>query len=1234
MLTASTRLGPYEIVGPLGAGGMGEVYRARDARLGREVAVKVLPEPFAHDPERRARFEREARAVAALSHPNILAIHDYGTHGAVTYAVMELLEGETLRSRLAKGPLPWREAIAVGGAVADGLTAAHAKGIVHRDLKPENLFLTADGRVKILDFGLARVEPKPSEELETGPYLPTETDPGTVLGTVGYMSPEQVRGLKVDGRSDIFSLGCVLYEMLSGRRPFQRQTAADTIAAILHDEPRDLAGLGITVPPEVERAVRLCLAKNREERYQSARDCAAALRAPLSGSDVPPPLLPTKALPKQRHRRPRKALDSLAVLPLFNASDDADLDYLSDGITESIISTLSQLPKLRVMARSTVFRFKGRDVDACAVGRELKVRAVLTGRVLQRGDRLILRAELVDTADGAQLWGEQYNRPLADLLAVEEEMAREIVDRLRFRLSEPQRRRLGKRPTINTEAYQLYLRGRYHWNQRTEAGFKRAIQCFEQALEKEPTYALAYAGLAGSYTLLANHYILPAAEAYPMARKAAENALALDEAVAEAHVALGVVISEYDRDWPAAEREFKRAIELNAGDATARQWYAEFLSAMGRHDEALAQMRQAHVNDPLSPMVSAMTGGLLFFARRYDQAVDQLQRTITLHPDFHMAHYFRALVYLQKGMDDEAAKAFLQRMRLSGANRETAMALQKAYEDAGAQGYLRKEIELTAEAAKRGLGNAYRVAALHAHLGEKDQALDWLAKANEARSAHLVLQMKTDPLLDGLRSDPRFQALLRDVGFPATKTPDDRPIDSLAILPLVNAAADPNLDYLSDGITESLINLLSRLPKLRVMARSTVFRYKGRDINAQEAGRALNVRAVLTGRVSQRDNRVSIKTELVNVADGSQLWGENYDRALAEMGAVEEAIAKEIAENLRLPLTSEQKKRLSRRQTQNAEAYQLYLKGRFHWNKRTEEGVKKAIQCLEEALAIDPAYALAYAGLADCYNLPHLGALLPREAGPRAKAAAAKALEIDDNLSEAHAALAFAMYTFDWDWAGTEREYERAIELNPNSARAHHGYSSYLTALARFDEALAEIQRAVQLDPLVLIISYNVGLAYFYARRYDQAIAHYHKTLELDARFPWAHCALGLTFALMGRYPEAIAAVEEAWRLEENPIILASMAYILARSGQRAKALRMLDQLQERIKGHPVAAYAYVTAIVHAGLGDKEQAFVWLQKAYDERGQWLPLLRVDPTLDSLHSDPRFAELAGRMNFPA
>jgi len=550
-------LGRYQMLSLLGAGGMGEVYRAKDTRLGREVAVKILPPHLADDPEALSRFEREARAVAALSHPNILAIHDFGTEHGVSYAVMELLEGETLGARLKRSALEWREAVEIGIAVTEGLQAAHAKGIIHRDLKPENIFLTTEGRVKILDFGIARVKRQVSVEAPSWSTVAETTQPGTVRGTVVYMSPEQVRGEVVEAPSDLFSFGSVCYEMLTGEQLFARESTAETMAAILRDDPPALAGSGRAIPEELERLIRDCLEKGQAERYQTARELLTDLkqlkqRLELQADSAS--VMSGRTARPSRRPRSGKAINSLAVLPLANASADAQAEYLSDGITESLINSLSHLPQLRVMARSTVFRYKGQAVDPQEVGRQLQVQAVLLGRVLPLGDQLVIKTELVDVADGSQLWGEQYHRRLSDIFAVQEEIAQEISEKLRLKLRGEEQRRLTKRYTENTEAYRHYLKGRYHWNKRTEEGMRKGIEYFRQALEEDPTYALAYAGLADCYQSLSNYNFLSPKEAMPRARAAIMKALEIDETLAEAHTSLAYLRTMYDWDWLGARR--------------------------------------------------------------------------------------------------------------------------------------------------------------------------------------------------------------------------------------------------------------------------------------------------------------------------------------------------------------------------------------------------------------------------------------------------------------------------------------------------------------------------------------------------------------------------------------------------------------------------------------------------------------------------------------------------------
>jgi serine/threonine-protein kinase len=772
---AGMTLGRYKLLSPLGAGGMGEVYRALDTRLDREVAVKILPAHMADNPEAMRRFEREAKAVAALSHPNILSIHDFGTEDfgigqGVRYAVMELLKGETLRSRLSRGALSWRKAVGIAIEIAEGLSAAHAKGITHRDLKPENIFLTSDGRTKILDFGLARVKAAVSDEnITSAPTVPQVTEPGFVMGTPGYMSPEQVRGAEVEAASDIFSFGSVLYEMVTGHRPFTAKTVADTMAAILRDDPPELTDSGKNIPQDLEEVIIHCLEKNPAERFQSARDLAFALKTISGGSGK------SKAVPKLSPLRSRAAILITAglLLPLLGLglylfigseksvsivvlpfSDGVETEYISDGITESITNNLSQLPQLRVIARTTAFSYKGRTVTPHQVGKELRVQAVITGKAVLRGDSLTVQAELTDVATGAQTWGERYDLKFSDIFAVQEKIAREVSAKLLLRLTGEQRQRLAKHYTDNLDAYQLYLQGIYRQKKRTDEDIKSSINYFQQAIAKDPDYALAYVALAESYILAVDRFL--SSDAMILAREAANQALEKDADLAEAHTSLGVVHMLFDWDWLAAEREFKRAIKLNPNYPTAHHWYAEYLSAIKRSDEALAEINRALDRDPLSLPINRDVGLHYYYAARYDQALAQCLRMLELDPNFSSAHRLLARVYLQKGRFDDAI-AELQKAEALSPNSTTALT-GYAYAVSGRKGEAQLILDELNASTRGQPPSPVMVAAIYGALGDKDQAFAWLARAYQDRSG-LLVYLRVLPELNSLRTDQRFHAL-------------------------------------------------------------------------------------------------------------------------------------------------------------------------------------------------------------------------------------------------------------------------------------------------------------------------------------------------------------------------------------------------------------------------------------------------------------------------------------------
>jgi serine/threonine protein kinase/tetratricopeptide (TPR) repeat protein len=792
LTTGSTFAGRYQIIEELGKGGMGKVYKANDTKINEKIALKLIKPEVSSDKKTIERFSNELKYARKIRHNNVCQMFDLNEERGTHYITMEYVRGEDLKRLIRKmGQLSVRQVIPIAKQVCDGLAEAHRLGVVHRDLKPQNIMVDEEGNARIMDFGIARSI--------AGKGI---TGAGVMIGTPEYMSPEQVEVKEVDQRSDIYSLGVILYEMVTGRVPFEGETPLDIAMKHKSEEPKDPKELNVQIPEDLIRLILRCMEKDKENRYQNAGEVGSELeniekgipttervipkRKPITSREItvtfgfkklfiPALVIISLAiigviiwqlLPQKEIVSLPPGKSSIAVLPFKDMSPQKDQEYFCDGMADSIINALTNIKDLQVVARTSAFSFKGKEQDVREVGKKLNVNTVLEGSVQKVDNRMRITAQLIKVADGYHLWSERFDRELEDVFAIQDEISLAIVDKLKPKLLGGEKERLVKHYTDNLEAYNLYLKGRYFWNKRTGEGLKKGMEYFQQAIEKDPTYALAYAGLADAYNMLADYGFLAPEEAFPKAKETAQKALKIDEKLAEARVSLALMKMNYDWDFKGADREFRQALEINPGYASGHHWHSFLLSRMGRHEEAIREIKRARDLDPFSPIISANVGHLLFFARKYDQALEGLERGLELFPDYWAIHGYFGMVYTMLGRYEEALTSVQRSKELAGGIPWINLGQAYIYARMGKRAEARKILDELTEASKRTYVPRAFIAAVYGVCGENDQAFAWLDKAYSEREPQYLLTLKVSPLFDPLRSDPRFQDLLRRMNFP------------------------------------------------------------------------------------------------------------------------------------------------------------------------------------------------------------------------------------------------------------------------------------------------------------------------------------------------------------------------------------------------------------------------------------------------------------------------------------
>jgi TolB-like protein/Tfp pilus assembly protein PilF len=1269
------RLGAYRIEREIGRGGMGAVYEAvrADNEFNKRAAIKLVKRGMDTDFILR-RFRKERQILAALDHPHIGALLDGGTtDDGLPYFVMEYIEGQPLYSYCDSNQLNITERLKLFRSICDAVHYAHQKQVVHRDIKPSNVLVTSAGIPKLLDFGIAKLlNPQIAGDIT---HDPTAT--AMRLMTPEYASPEQVQGAPTTPTTDVYSLGVLLYELLTGHRPYRLvNRAPHEIARVICEEapappsiiitrtedllPSLYAGDEATtlkqlfatrnstleslrreLAGDLDNIVMQALRKEPEWRYQTAADLRDDITRYLEGrpvTDLPDPPNAAAVLRPDAFEE-----NSLAVLPmklLEMNQPETNPDYLGTGLADALITRLSAIRSFAVRPTSSVLRY-GADADPLRAGRELGVAFVLDGRIRRAGERIRVTIQLLDVRDETTAWAGQFDEQFTDVLSLEDVISSHVAEAIVPHLTVDQRLRLAKRGTDNPQAHEAYLRGRYYWNTFTEEGFARAIVCFQQAIALDPDYALAHAGVANYHNWLGVFSVMPFAECAAAAYEAASRAVEIDPNLAEGHTALGQAILCRDYAWASAEHHMIRAVELDPNYSPARVWYALQLAMEGRFSEAL---REAHTGRDLDPLAAISRFAVVwcsYHARRYDEAYRFASATLENEPRNLMMLYASSFVLSRLGRHQEAIAAAEKCVESLGTVSHTLGRLGAAHAAAGNLEEAQKALDEMETLSSRRYVSPYHQSLVNAALGRVEAALDLLDIAYDTGDAK-VLWVGVDPELEPLHGHPRFNDLLRKldhrlVALPAISGQISSDQESIAVLPfrvLSPPGENTGDEYLGVGLTDTLITRLSSVQRLIVRPTSSVLRYQGSAIDPFVAGRDLGIDYIVDGSIRRVGNRIRVTAQLLNVNEGVTRWAEHFDEDSTDVLQIEDSISEKVATALLPQLTRDEQRQLSKRGTDSSEAFEAYLRGRYHWNSYSEVGLAKAIQSYQKAINLDPDYALAYTGIADYYNWLGVFGIKPfAECSAAAKQAAAKAVELDSASAEAYSALGFATVCHDFDWAVAEGQHRRAIEINPNYATGHNWYAFHLAMEGRFDEAIEQMMRTRELDPLSPAVLQALGWCYYQARRFEESLATFRAMLEAVPDFAYGLATLSWLLRHTGATDEAVRLAEKALTLSSgSPFYLCAVGAAYAAAGRQTEARKVLDQLEQ------AAAHSYVSpyhrALIHLHLGDRERALEFLFDAYMIKDAWLVWLGVEPQWDPLRGEPVFDQILRDLRHPS